>query len=174
MRTWNNDLHFNLKWWHLDLTAEDRLEPYLDAGLHGMTVVGCSDYETKSIKQWAADNQVYKLSRPNGFESDLETKFTNQVNNGSGLGLFTYVEREICIFDTKKKLKAFESFLDTLPKRNLETFVYGRSLSFVKKLCANNIHRIVPGKYDDDIIAVSVDNKTLFLQLNLISSEISA
>lgn len=139
-----------------------------------MTVVGCSGQETKSIKQWAADNQVYKLTRPSGFESNLENKFTNQINNGFDLGLFTYIEREICIFDTKKKLKVFESFLDTLPKRNLETFVHGRSLSFVKKLCAKNVHRIIPGKYDDDIIAVSVENKTLFLQLNLISSEITA
>lgn len=139
-----------------------------------MTVVGCSEQETNTIKQWAANNKVHKLSRTTGFESDLETKFINQVNNGAGLEMFTYLEREICIFDTRKKLKEFESFLDTMPKRDLETFVYGRSVSYLRELCSKHIHRILPSRTGDDIVAVSVQNKTLFLQLNLFSSELIA
>lgn len=171
MKTWKNELHFNLKWWRLDLTADERWQEYFDMGLSGITVVGCSDQEIKTIKRWAIDNKVHKLSRVSSFESDLEGKFVREVSNGHYLRSFTYREREICLFDTDQRLLEFELFLDSLPKRELETFVHGRSVGYVLAICSNQIHRVLPSMHDCDTIAVSVENKSLFLQLNLVSSE---
>ena len=170
MKTWKNELHFNLKWWALDLSADDRWQRYLDDGLSGITVVGCSDRELKAIKKWAADNKVHKISRVASFESDLESKFVHEINNGSMVHLFVYREKEVCLFDTEQKLFEFELFLDSLPKRDMETFVHGRDIGYVKELCGSKPHRLLPSLIDD-VIAVSVTDKTLFLQLNLVSSE---
>ncbi len=173
MKTWKNELHFNLKWWKLDLAADERWEGYLNMGLSGITVIGCSDQEMRSIKKWAVDNKIHKMSRVASFESDLEGKFVREVNNGYFLHGFTYREREICMFDTSQRLLEFELFLDSLPKRELETFVHGRSLGYVLGMCSNQVHRVLPSMHTDDTIAVSVENKSLFLQLNLVSSEVS-
>lgn len=171
MKTWKNELHFNLKWWGLDLTADERWQNYLDLGLSGITVVGCSDQEARSIKKWALENKVHKISRVASFESDLEHKFIREVNNGQTVHWFSYREREVCLFDTAQKLFEFELFLDSLPKRDMETFVHGRDIGYVKDLCGRKNHRLLQSIVDDDIMAVSVSDKTLFLQLNLVSSE---
>lgn len=170
MRTWKSELHFNLKWWGLDLSADEKWTKYLEAGLSGMTVVGCSDQEVRRIKSYAAERGIHKLSRVAAFESDLEPKFMKEVNNGHGLDYFIYMERELCVFDTKDRLLEFELFLDGLPKREFETFVRHRSTDYVKELCSRHNHRMLPSKIDDTV-AVSTDSKTLFLQLNLISVE---
>lgn len=172
LKTWKHNLHFNLKWWKLDLSADSRWKKHLDVGLCGMTVVGCSDQEIKSIKKWALDHSVHKVDRVASFECDMEGKFTREINNGHLLHGFTYREREVCLFDTDERLLEFELFLDSLPKRELETFVHGRSLGYVLGTCSGQIHRVLPAMNYEDAIAVSVENKELFLQLNLISSEI--
>lgn len=144
---------------------------YFDAGLSGITVIGFSDHELKEIKKWAANNQIHKISRVAGFNADLHYQFVQEINNGVGLQEFTYLEREVCLFDTPQKISEFSLFLDSLPKRNLETFVHGRSIKFLRELCSGHHHRLLPSRFSDDIIAVSVSDKTLYLNLNLISAE---
>ncbi len=172
MRTWKNELHFNLKWWALDLNADDKWSRLLELDLRGITVVGCSDREIRAIKKWAADHKIHKLSRVATFESDLESKFIREINNGNDVYAFSYLEKEVCLFDTEQKLFEFELFLDSLPKREMETFVHGRDIKYVKDLCGKSNHRVLQSYLDDDIMAVSVCDKTLFLQLNLVSSEL--
>lgn len=171
MKTWDNDLNFNMKWWKLDLDVDSRWHKYRRLGMSGMTVVGTSTTEMVRIKEWAAKNQLYKMTRMQTFEDVLEKKWFGKINNQGGIRKFEYIENEVCVFDGYDKLLEFELFLVSMPKRSMETFVVGRELSEVKKICRAINHRLLLDISDGSRVAASVSDKDVFLQLNLISSE---
>lgn len=171
MKPWKSELHFNLKWWRLDLTCDKRLLEYHNAGFDGITVIGFSDHELKEIKKWSLDNKIHKITRVAGIDADLHSQFVKEINNGFGLQQFTYLEREICLFDTPEKILTFRHFLDSMPKRNLETFVHGRPVRFLRDICSGYHYRLLPSRSGDEVVAVSVSDKRLYLNLNLISAE---
>lgn len=165
--TTQHDFEFNLKWWRLNITAENGYPKYHKMGLSGITVTGFNDQERDLIRRFARSLPDTRVGRIGYFHEDIIGPRLGIMPNSDGISIFEYQEREFGLFGSEENVSSIEDFLANLPQRKLETFVHGLTRGQIQSVCKGSNHRIIANSISRQgkVFAVSTDDNKAYFEL---------
>lgn len=151
---------FSLAWWRITKESLNISRALKDSTLVAITINSASNGEKQSLKDWCAENQVYKLYKPDSWEDYYDR----------GGVLFEFKNNETTVLAEPEIMVQLEKWLDSLPKRNLAVLVEGIARKDINKLVNGHVARIIKDTGDpvnQDRYVVSVADSSLATELAL-------
>ena len=151
---------FRLAWWRITKESLNISRALKDSTLVAITINGASNTEKQALKDWCADNQIYKLYKSDSWEDYYDR---------SGV-LFEFMNNETTVLAEPEIMSQLEKWLDSLPKRNLAVLVEGIARKEINQLANGHVARIIKDTGDplnQDRYVVSVADSSLATELAL-------
>lgn len=147
---------FKLSWWRLDKSGLRLSKTIRESSLVAITINAANPSEIKAIKQWCKDNTVHKLYRIENWDETF----------GQGDSYIYYWNNQMTVLAEPDVIAQLESWLDTLPKRDIAVLLEMDLASLRKTTKQHNV-RIVTSIDNPDCHVVSMSDSELAVELAL-------
>ena len=150
-----------LMWWRVGL-EDTVIRDHNIENLLAITINGANRKEAKLIKNWCANNDIYKISRTYRWKD--EYKF---INHNDEFDCINFTNNERIIIAEQDVIVKLEAWLATLPQRHIDIVVENISLSCIKAIIKKYNVRLLTDQHNKKNHIVSLNDPILQFELTL-------